>query len=153
MTFLDDNIEAVILWTDIIIDCIFGIGYHGKMPPAIAEIIKKVNESQKYVLACDIPSVIENDSATIPTIAIKANKTVTFFTYKSAFINYDIVPCLGKVVVWQLGFRQQEINRICAKLIDNNLFYTDSVQLHSRSLISHKGIYGNLLIFASSLEY
>jgi len=69
------------------------------MPPAIAEIIKKVNESQKYVLACDIPSGIENDSATIPTIAIKANKTVTFFTYKSAFINYDIIPYLGKVVV------------------------------------------------------
>ncbi|MFU0251670.1 NAD(P)H-hydrate dehydratase [Spiroplasma sp. Moj] len=136
-----------------IIDCIFGIGYHGKMPPAIAEIIKKVNESQKYVLACDIPSGIENNSATIPTIAIKANKTVTFFTYKSAFINYDIIPYLGKVVVWQLGFHQQEINRICSKLIDNNLFYTDSVQLHSRSLISHKGIYGNLLIFASSLEY
>ncbi|WP_245938337.1 NAD(P)H-hydrate epimerase [Spiroplasma phoeniceum] len=43
------------------------------MPPAIAEIIKKVNESQKYVLASDIPSGIENDSATIPTIAIKAN--------------------------------------------------------------------------------
>lgn len=49
-----------------------------KMPPAIAEIIKKVNESQKYVLACDITSGIENDSAKIPTIEIKANKTVTF---------------------------------------------------------------------------
>ncbi|WP_253723410.1 hypothetical protein [Spiroplasma citri] len=52
-----------------------------------------------------------------------------------------------------MGFHQQEINSICAKLIDNNLFYTDSVQLHSHSLISHKSIYGNLLIFASSLEY
>ncbi|AOX44059.1 carbohydrate kinase [Spiroplasma sp. NBRC 100390] len=153
ISFLSDDLDKILLWSEFIIDCIFGMGYHGKMAPEISEIIKKINQVQKYVLACDIPSGIDNDRGTIPTIAIKANKTVTFFTYKTAFINYDIIPYLGEVVVWQLGFHPQAVNDICSQLVNNNLFYSNSVQLHSRPLISHKGTYGNLMIFASSLEY
>lgn len=106
------------------------------MPTAIAEIIKKINQVQKYVLACDIPSEIDNDKGTIPTIAIKADKTVTFFTYKTAFIIYDIIPYLGQVVVWQLGFYPKAVNNICSQLVNNNLFYNNSVKLQSRPLIS-----------------
>ncbi len=153
ISFLSDDLDKILLWSEFIIDCIFGMGYHGKMAPEISEIIKKINQVQKYVLACDIPSGIDNYRGTIPTIAIKANKTVTFFTYKTAFINYDIIPYLGEIVVWQLGFHPQAVNDICSQLVNNNLFYSNSVQLHSRPLIFQKGTYGNLMIFASSLEY
>lgn len=153
ISFLSDDLDKLLLWAEFIVDCIFGIGYHDKMPAAIAEIIKKINQVQKYVLACDIPSGIDNDKAIIPTIAIKANKTATFFTYKTAFIIYDIIPYLGEVVVWQLGFHPKAVNDICSQLVNNNLFYNNSIKLQSRPLISHKGDYGNLIIFASSLEY
>lgn len=153
ISFLSDDLDKLLLWAEFIVDCIFGIGYQGKMPAAIAEIIKKINQVQKYVLSCDIPSGIDNDKAIIPTILIKANKTVTFFTYKTAFIIYDIIPYLWEVVFWQLGFHPKAVNDICSQLVNNNLFYNNSIKLQSRPLISHKRDYGNLIIFASSLEY
>ncbi|AGM25238.1 bifunctional ADP-dependent NAD(P)H-hydrate dehydratase/NAD(P)H-hydrate epimerase [Spiroplasma chrysopicola] len=136
-----------------IIDCIFGLSFEGDMPENSQELITDINKSSKPILACDIPSGIVNDKENIPTVAIKATRTVTFFIYKTAFINYQIIPFLGKVYLTSLDFDQEKINEFCSEIIDNKIFVVNDVKIEPRPLVTNKGNYGKIMLFGSNNDY
>ena len=40
----------------LILDCIYGTGFHGELPEAVKQLLDKVNKTSAIKVACDIPS-------------------------------------------------------------------------------------------------
>ena len=51
--------------SDIIVDAIFGVGFHGKVSEELGEVIKMINSSQGTVVSVDVPSGVDSDSGAI----------------------------------------------------------------------------------------
>lgn len=134
---------------DIIIDAIFGIGFHGDMPDKMATIITAANSAHGEIYALDIPSGCNADTGEVADNSIVADKTIVFGALK---IGQLLPPCcdiLGEVHVVEIGLPAQAI-----KLLGNvaSLITIDMVKdsLPGRDPSSHKGDYGRLLNIAGS---
>jgi hydroxyethylthiazole kinase-like uncharacterized protein yjeF len=72
--------------TSLIVDGIFGTGLARELGEPEKSIIQLINDSQKPVLAVDVPSGLDAASGNVLGVCIKANKTVTFARPKTGFI-------------------------------------------------------------------
>jgi len=77
-----EKIQQLIDESHLIVDGLFGIGLDRPVEGEALKLIELVNESQKPVVAIDIPSGIEANSGTVLGDAIKATHTVTFLRAK-----------------------------------------------------------------------
>jgi len=89
--FKDKMIEA-----QLIIDGVFGIGLKGEVKEPQRTIIQLINESQKSVLAVDVPSGLDATDGKIFGVCIKTEKTVTFARPKTGFRGNE--KYTGKVI-------------------------------------------------------
>lgn len=58
---------------DVIIDAIFGFGFHGELTGFAREIINEINQSGAYVISIDVPSastVISNETISLSTLKL-----------------------------------------------------------------------------------
>jgi NAD(P)H-hydrate epimerase len=60
----------------IILDGIFGTGFHGKIESTISTFIEAANKSSLPILAIDIPSGIDGATGKVEQVAIKATQTI-----------------------------------------------------------------------------
>lgn len=88
---------------DLIIDAIFGTGLQGSLSPEYISIINQINESEKEIIAVDIPSGLDCDRGLPLGSAIKAVKTVTFVALKEGFSNIKAKKHTGLVYVAPIG--------------------------------------------------
>lgn len=65
----------------ILVDCIFGTGFHGNAEGTAAEVIHKINRTQAYVVAVDINSGL-NGNTGLGEVYVKSDLTVSIGTYK-----------------------------------------------------------------------
>jgi len=84
---------------DLIIDAIFGTGFKPPIKGRWTEIVKKINQSGKPVVAVDIPSGISADSGEVIEPVVKADITVTFALPKYGHVLYPAAVYSGKVFV------------------------------------------------------
>lgn len=78
----EKQIRLLIQKTDVIIDCIFGIGLNRDIKGDLENLIIIINNSNKYVVSVDIPSGLNGDSGKIMGICVKANLTLAIGFYK-----------------------------------------------------------------------
>ena len=69
---------------DIFIDALFGAGLCREIEGVAAESIKAINDTEKPVVAVDLPSGIDGETGNILGVAFKATETVTFFRKKTS---------------------------------------------------------------------
>lgn len=82
---------------DIIVDCIFGIGFHGEPKAPFGEIFDAVNYSGAEVVSIDTPS--GTDATTGEVIhAVRADLTIAISTLKFAHVLPPANAYCGKVV-------------------------------------------------------
>ena len=67
-----------ICYPDLIIDGLFGTGFRQSITREIFIYIQWINQSRSTVLAIDIPSGLNGDTGEVGSIAVKADKTITF---------------------------------------------------------------------------
>jgi len=84
---------------DLIIDAIFGTGFTPPIKGRWVEVVRKINESKKTVVAVDIPSGISADSGEVIEPVVKADITVTFALPKYGHVLYPSAVYCGKVLV------------------------------------------------------
>jgi len=128
---------------EVIVDALLGIGLKGKVRPPILQLIRKMNETNGFKLAVDIPSGIDADTGQILGEAVKANLTVTFHKIKPGLEKAK--EYAGEVVVKDIG--------IPAQL--ETLAGPGDVSLvrHERPAEAHKGNFGRLLIIGGNEEF
>jgi ADP-dependent NAD(P)H-hydrate dehydratase / NAD(P)H-hydrate epimerase len=93
---------------DVLIDALFGTGFHGEPRPDAAALIDRLNASGRPVVAVDLPSGVNADSGEIASVAVRADVTVTMHGRK---VGLEIAPGrfhAGEVVVADIGLEQRE---------------------------------------------
>jgi NAD(P)H-hydrate epimerase len=79
---LNDEVKKRIAKADIVLDAIFGTGIKGDIREPYASAIDAINDSKAYVLAVDVPSGFDPNTAKIHEKCVKADATVTFHRLK-----------------------------------------------------------------------
>ena len=85
LTSFKDKLEG----TSLIVDGMFGTGLAGEVGDPEKSIIQLINDSQKPVLAVDVPSGLDAANGNVLGVCIKATKTVTFARPKTGFIGNE----------------------------------------------------------------
>jgi NAD(P)H-hydrate epimerase len=93
---------------DVLIDALFGTGFHGEPRPEAAALIEKLNATGRPVVAVDLPSGVNADTGEIAGAAVRADVTVTMHGRK---VGLEVGPGrfhAGEVVVADIGLEPRE---------------------------------------------
>jgi len=137
-----DIIEGII--ADIIVDCLFGNGFHGPLNAESEKLIEAMNKADCFKIACDIPSGI--DSKGCGTTAFCADITVCMGALKTALFGDFAKNHTGKIITAPLG--------VSSALFQNGtepaafLLEASDMKLPERLLPSvHKGDFGHTAVY------
>lgn len=122
---------------DFIVDCIFGIGFHGELPPQIQQILDIMNNSDAVKIACDIPS----------GLYFKADYTITMGEQKLSLYSDKAKEVCGKIIVANLGIDRDQFEQFC----EPTAFLIEESDLRlplRKKRTAHKGTYGHTTVFA-----
>lgn len=132
---------------DLIIDAIFGIGFHGAPDRELSVIIDCINKSSAKVISLDLPSGVCCNDGQVHGSAVKAELTVSFIGYKPChFISPASAHC-GEVVSVSIGIDDENIKDYFAEVTDIKKAL-DSLKPIPRD--AHKGTKGTAVIFGGS---
>ena len=135
----------------IIIDCIFGVGFRGEPDATITSLINKINNSSATVVSIDVPSGLEGDSNKAPDNSITADMTIAVLVMKPVHVLKPSMEKCGKVVVAPLGIPEK-----CYSQVNTTLFTMSVDELKpffkKRETDSHKGTFGTVLVIGGSYE-
>jgi hydroxyethylthiazole kinase-like uncharacterized protein yjeF len=93
---------------EVVIDALFGTGFHGAPREEAAQEIRAVNDSDAAVVAVDIPSGVDASTGEVPGEAVRATLTVTFHGRK---VGHEVAPGRfhrGELVVADIGLDARE---------------------------------------------
>jgi ADP-dependent NAD(P)H-hydrate dehydratase / NAD(P)H-hydrate epimerase len=99
---------------DVVIDALFGTGFHDAPREDAAAQIRSMNESGAPVVAVDIPSGVDASTGEVPGEAVNATLTVTFHGRK---VGHEVAPGRfrrGEVVVADIGLEHRETEHALA---------------------------------------
>jgi ADP-dependent NAD(P)H-hydrate dehydratase / NAD(P)H-hydrate epimerase len=88
----------------VVVDALFGIGFRGTAEGPHAEAIEVVNEGDVPVVAVDVPSGVEGDTAMVRGPAVRADATVTFGAPKVGVVLLPGALRAGVLEVADIGF-------------------------------------------------
>jgi len=71
---------------DAIVDGLMGIGGRGALRAEAAELATMANAAQGWVIAVDVPSGVDADTGAVEGVAIRADLTVTFGSFKPGLL-------------------------------------------------------------------
>ncbi|NIG57732.1 NAD(P)H-hydrate dehydratase [Chitinophaga sp. Cy-1792] len=135
----------------IVIDAIFGTGLHKPIDGWLAGIIHKINDHRHryYIIAIDTPSGLQADHTSLHTPVVQALHTLTFETWKLAFLLPENAGLTGKVHVLPIGLHPDYLTHTPARF---HLTDTATIQTiyQPRDPFGHKGTYGHALLIAGS---
>ncbi|HCT64511.1 MAG TPA: bifunctional ADP-dependent NAD(P)H-hydrate dehydratase/NAD(P)H-hydrate epimerase [Lachnospiraceae bacterium] len=145
------DLEQIFCNEDVIIDGIFGTGFNGEPRAVSAEVIRKINQSGKYVISIDIPSGVNADTGKTAEICVKADETITFGLPKIGTILYPGAKYCGNLTVDDICIPQKNAEK--AGVLFNVLTQNEASKwLPIRKEQSNKGTFGKLYIIAASEE-
>lgn len=139
--------KAVLDEANLVVDCIFGTGFHGKLPEKIAEIIEIANK-KPLKFAVDVPSGVNSDTGEFDENCFKPTHTLVLAAMKIGLINPACVDILGKVELLEIG-----IDGACYKKYSAVFKNSAENVLPARLASKNKGSFGRLLNIAGSLCY
>ncbi|MCL4404374.1 NAD(P)H-hydrate dehydratase [Candidatus Marsarchaeota archaeon] len=135
-------LKSMLKKSDDVVDAIVGLGMKGRLSGTIANAIKTINESGKYVISIDVPSGVNADngsknvSAVNPDIVISINKMKNYLSlpnskYNASVVNIGVPPSV----------------EIIAGPGDVML------ATRPRSIYASKYDHGNVLVLGGSIDY
>src|SRR6476620_1731291 len=95
--------DAPLVEADVIIDALFGTGFHGEPREDAARTIEAINATGKPVVAVDLPSGVNASTGEIAGACVRATVTVTMHGPK---VGTEVAPGrfqAGEVVVANIG--------------------------------------------------
>ena len=93
---------------DVVLDALFGTGFHGEPRPEAAQKIEAINDSGAGVVAVDIASGVNASTGEVSGVAVRADLSVTFHGRK---VGHEVTPGgfhAGEVVVADIGLEPAE---------------------------------------------
>ncbi|PWL73005.1 MAG: NAD(P)H-hydrate epimerase [Clostridiales bacterium] len=99
----DDSLYGEITRADLLVDAVFGIGFHGELPEPVRIVFREANASNAERIALDLPSGINSDTGEQSTDSFRADQTFTFGAYKPALLLDSCQPFCGEIICLDIG--------------------------------------------------
>ncbi len=118
---------------DVVIDALFGTGFHGEPRPDAAALIARINGTAVPVVAVDIPSGVDASTGEVPGAAVRADATVTMHGRKVGLVVAPGRFHAGEVEVADIGLERvdtehrlatEEILRLVPRRSEGDTKYT-----------------------------
>ena len=93
---------------DVVVDALFGTGFHGAPRPEAAALIERINACGAPVIAVDLPSGVDASTGEVAGAAVTAALTVTFHGRKVGLVAAPGRFHAGRVVVADIGLAPAE---------------------------------------------
>jgi ADP-dependent NAD(P)H-hydrate dehydratase / NAD(P)H-hydrate epimerase len=105
---------------DVVVDALFGTGFHGEPRAEAAELIERINAAPASVLAVDLPSGVDASTGEVAGAVVDADVTVTFHAEKVGLVVSPGRRHAGRVVVSDIGLEAErtETTRALPALLD-----------------------------------
>ena len=135
---------AAIKEAALLVDCLYGVGFHGTFSPQVAPLVQQMNAATGYKIAVDMPSGLPADGTPSAPDAFRADVTLTFTAVKEGM---DADLC-GAVRVLDIAIPAT----IVEKVLGENTITEELVRscMIPRPLDSHKGTFGRVLTVCGS---
>ena len=149
---LNDNIETIFsLFSSagIIVDAVFGTGFHGELPPSVKACFSFVSRCPAKKLAVDVPSGGNCLSGEVADGTIKADFTVTLACKKTGMELYPLKEYCGQIYTEDIGIPEECFSSVGCLLEDAD-FSAVKALIPKRKSDSHKGSFGKLLNISGS---
>lgn len=143
----EEQCAAFVRNAGLVVDCVFGTGFHGALPEAAARIFAAA-ENCPVCVTVDIPSGVNSDTGEFDPKCFKPTRTFILAAFKKGLLSPRAMELLGDFETLDIG-----IHGSCFKSIEamfNGDF--DRGVLPARTRTSHKGTFGRLLNIAGSLN-
>jgi len=88
---------------DVIVDALFGTGFHGEPRPEAAALIERMDEAAGAVVCVDLPSGVDASTGEVAGAVVDADLTVTFHAPKVGLVVAPGRFHAGRVVVADIG--------------------------------------------------
>ena len=157
-----DTMREYIQDADVIVDCIFGTGFHGEIEPVtenenpytvhirpVTNIIKAANESKAIKISADIPSGCNALTGEAAKCVFEADYTLVLGAYKTGHMHSPCSEYSGELSLADIGIPDSAYKEYEAIVSEDSVIE----KLPKRKRISHKGDYGRLLNIAGSENY
>lgn len=132
---------------DVLIDAVFGTGFHGAPEGVFLDAIERMNKSGAKIVSADIPSGLNGDTGTYFS-CVQAAVTVTIGELKCGLLLSNGPDVCGKIVRKDIGIRLPD--RATAGRSEAE----DFVKIFPpRKKNTNKGSFGKAVILAGSLAY
>lgn len=95
--------EVFLEGADLIVDAVYGAGFHGSLPDPVRGILRAVNRAEAKVAALDLPSGLSADDAQHDPDAVRADLTVAFARLKRAQALPEGLGLCGRLILADIG--------------------------------------------------
>lgn len=129
----------------VLIDALFGTGLNRALNEEYAHCIQWMNAQAVTRISIDMPSGLFTDSITRHAHVVQADHTLSFEFYKPSFLFAESGSACGQVHILSIGLLtlEAEMGKPYASVLEVDDF---SMLLRGRSLFSHKGHFGKVLL-------
>ncbi|HEU5491226.1 MAG TPA: NAD(P)H-hydrate dehydratase [Gaiellaceae bacterium] len=105
---------------DVVVDALFGTGFHGEPRPDSAELIARINAAAAPVVSVDVPSGVDASTGEIAGAVVDAELTVTFHAPKVGLVVAPGRSHAGRVVVADIGLEgtTTEVRRVTPAVLE-----------------------------------
>lgn len=141
----------------IVVDGVFGTGFHGELPRQIAAIFEQCKEwhstsDTRICIAIDIPSGVNGLTGTADISSFLADETITLLAPKVGMLFYPGREHVGHMSIGSIGYPVPhhalgESGNSWQEIYWNN---AESLHVVPRSPIAHKGTNGHVYIVGGS---
>ncbi|MDE5764934.1 MAG: NAD(P)H-hydrate dehydratase [Ruminococcus sp.] len=142
-------IQNAVISSDILVDGVFGTGFHGQLKKEIADIFSI--STNAYRIAVDIPSGGDGSNGTISHGCFRADETLCLGCLKFGMTQYPLKKMCGKITVADIGLPHNAYDIIEG---EHGYHIIEPESLSGfppvREPDSHKGTFGTVLIIAGS---
>ncbi|MBR5524113.1 MAG: NAD(P)H-hydrate epimerase, partial [Clostridia bacterium] len=136
--------SAAVWEAAVVVDCIYGIGFHGMLPPLLRPLMQQMNNAVGYKVAVDMPSGVSADTGEADEEAFCADHTLTFTALKQG----QTVATCGQVIRLDIGIPEEWAQEVLGyRQITPEMV---AGRFRPRDPDSHKGTYGRLLTVCGS---
>lgn len=129
----------------LLVDCLFGTGFHGEVSSPYREVIEAANACGLPIVSADIPSGSSAENG-LGTIAVYADRTVAVGGYKYGHFLGRARDLCGEISLCDIGL----LPLSDASLVEDADF---AALLAPRPHYCHKGSYGTVTLLGGSLPY
>lgn len=134
---------------DVILDCMFGTGFHGEVTGEYRTVIEGINAANAFVVSADINSGMNGDSGKIPkgSVCVQSDLTVSIGGFKPGHFLNDAKDVIKEAVNVDIGIKPVKRPYYLFEKEDAAKSFPE------RKNNSHKGTYGYIALIGGSRRY